>query len=212
MAESNDNQKRVIIKLLSVNCNQAQYKYGSDMFYVVGGAATGPRSGSKSMTVLTTPDAVSSDGGNTFAHDESAIFDNNVYVDDFIELGLQFRRASSDYSDRYYVENRPAVLSAFTADFGTAVGPLVASVEDAVAGAILASTPRALAKAPAAFTEGGVLGVVQKRVNVADYPEDNSGPFTWKFADKYPNIIEGPGVWSEWDYEVGYTIEVGPAR
>ncbi|MEO3874312.1 hypothetical protein ABGB18_36425 [Nonomuraea sp. B12E4] len=210
MAESNDNQKRVTIALGFVNCNQSQDKRGSDMLCVAGGAVTGPRSGSKSMAVLTTPVPLSSDDGNEFDSAESVIFDNNIYIDDFIELGLQFRRASDDYSNNYFAANRSAVLSALTADIGTALDSLSTSVEYAVSGAVLSATSLALAKAPA-FNEHGVLGVVQKRLNVADYPDDNSGPCIWKFADRCPANSDGLR-WSEYDYEIEYTIEVGPAR
>ncbi|MFF4615174.1 hypothetical protein [Nonomuraea jabiensis] len=216
MAESNDDQKRVTIALKTVYCHKAQGVMDVDAFYVAGGAATGPRSGSKSMTILTSLVEIDSRQKKIFAGDGCIIFDGNVHVDDFVELGLQFRSMNVDVDESDFDDKYSALVSALTADVGAGVGSLAASAsaKGAVAGAILSATSPALARvqARASMYEDDVLGTVQKRVNVFDYPDGHSGPFTWKFADKYPNIIEGPDAWSEWDYEVGYTVEVGPAR
>ncbi|NUW43918.1 hypothetical protein [Nonomuraea rhodomycinica] len=216
MAESSDNQRHVTVALKTVYCHNAQGVMDVDLFYVAGGAATGPLSGSKSMTVLTGLVEINSRQAKLLAGDDCVIFDGNVHVDDFVEFGLQFRSSNADVDEGDFDDKYPASVSALTADVGAGAGSANASVKGAVAGAILAATPLALARvqARASIYEDDVLGTVQKRVNVVDYPDGRSGPFKWKFADKYPITLADTGElgWSEWDYEIEYTIDVGPAR
>ncbi|MFD8382084.1 hypothetical protein ACFV2X_26755 [Streptomyces sp. NPDC059679] len=211
MADSSDNQKHVKIALTSVYCRDTEDITGADEFYVAGGAGTGPRSGSKSKAILTKPAEINSRQKKILSGDEYVIFDDNVYVDDFVEIGLEF--CDKDFNEDDFDAKYVALVSALTGAIGTAVGSLATPAVGAVAGAILAATPPALIKVLATIDKDDILGTVQKRVNVADYPDGRSGPFTWKFSDKKPNITEkAEGLaWSDWDYEVDYVIDVGPA-
>lgn len=207
-----DNQKHVTIALKSVYCREAQDITGADLFYVAGGAGTGPRSGSKSKAILTNPVEINNNQKKILSGDEYVIFDDNVYVDDFVELGLEF--LDQDLSEGDFDAKYVALISALTAAIGTAVGSLATPAAGAVGGAILAVAPPTLVKVLAAIDQDDILGTVQKRVNIADYPDGRSGPFIWKVSDKKPNTTEeAEGLaWSGWDYEVGYVIDVGPAR
>lgn len=212
MAESNDNQKRVTIKLESVYCGDAQDRAGFYMFYVAGGAATGPLSGSTSKAILTRPREIHRNDEESLRTNDCLIFDSNVHVDDFVELGLVFRATDLDAWHGEFDDTYQASVSALTADVCSAAGSPAAPVNGSVAGAILAATPPALVRARASSDNDLVLGVVQKRVNLADYTDEFSGPFTWTFADTYPFKDEWGITWSGWDYEVRYTLDVGPVR
>ncbi|MEU5023848.1 hypothetical protein [Streptomyces milbemycinicus] len=210
MADSSDNQKRVMIALTFVHCRDTEDITGADEFYVAGGAGTGLLSDSKSKAILTEPFDINSPEKRILSGKEYVIFDDNVHVDDFVEIGLEFRDA--DFSEKDFDAKYVALVSALTAAIGTAVGSLATPAVGAVAGAILAATPPALVKVLATIDKDDTLGTVQKRVNVADY-RDGRHAFTWKFSNKNPNITEEAenSAWSDWDYEVGYVIDVGPA-
>ncbi|XVQ11206.1 hypothetical protein ACQP1W_01135 [Spirillospora sp. CA-255316] len=211
MADSNGNQKRVTITLRSVYCGATEDAIGPDEFYIAGGAGTGPRSGSKSKAVLTRPIEINTRQQKILSGDEYVIFDDNVYIDDFVEIGLEIR--DQDFSDDFDAKYR-TLLYALNGAVGTAVGSLAGPTEGAVAGAILAATPPALTMVLSTIANDDVLGTVQKRVNIADCPDGRSGPFKWKFSNEEPNITEGAGTPAgvDWDYEVSYVIDVGPAR
>lgn len=210
MAGSNDNQKRVTITLTSVYCRDTEDITGADEFYVAGGAGTGPLSGSKSKAILTKPIDINSPEKRILSDKEYVIFDDDVHVNDFIEIGLEFR--DKDFDEDDFDAKYVALVSALTAAIGTAVGSLATPAVGAVAGAILAATPPALVKVLATIDKDDVLGTVQKRVNIGEC-KDGISAFTWKFSDKNPNITEeaAGSAWSDWDYEVGYVIVVGPA-
>ncbi|MER7792749.1 hypothetical protein [Streptomyces sp. NPDC097640] len=212
MADSNDDQKRVTIALKSVHCGDTEDITGADELYVAGGAGTSSRSGAKHKAILTKAIEINSGQQKILSGPDYVIFDDNVYVDDFVELGLEFR--DQDFSENDFNAKYVALVSALTGAIGTAVGSLATPAVGAVAGAILAATPPALISVLASIDRDDVLGTVQKRVNVAAYPDGRSGPFKWKFSDRKPNIVEEPGLlaWSDWDYEVSYVIDVNPAQ
>ncbi|MET9247504.1 hypothetical protein [Nonomuraea sp. NPDC003709] len=212
MAESNDRQKRVTITLEYVATEDTDYDYGS-AFYVAGGAATGPRSGSKRKALLTYPvtlDDVGRDtaGSGRFEGGDCIIFDDNVYVDDFVEFGLQFRTYTTDFGDE---DKLRSLASTLTAHIETAVESLPSVANGAVAGAILAATSPALAIRPTLGEGDTIFGTVQKRVNVADWP-DGDNEYMWTLADQSWKHDKERGEFAsrQWTYHITYKVDVQP--
>lgn len=59
------------------------------------------------------------------------------------------------------------------------------------------------------------LGSVAKVVKIADYKEGRNGPYSWRFSDDYPKIVENGNAsikdpsYPGWSYVVRYVIDVG---
>ncbi|MFD8197568.1 glycine zipper domain-containing protein [Streptomyces wuyuanensis] len=206
MTNSKDDQKHVRIALKSVTCRDTEDLTGADEFYVAGGAGTGSLSGHKSKAILTKPIDINTNETKLFPVEQAVVFDDNVAVDDFVEVGLEFM--DKDFEVEDFDPKYQALVLALTTAVGAAVGSLVAPGVGTVAGAILGATPGALVKVMATMDKDDLLGTVQKRFDLKDYPEGRHGPYEWSFAD---GKKEG-SVWSTWDYSVAYVIDVGPAK
>lgn len=206
-------QKRVRILLKYVQRVAVQDVLSvEDNLYVTGGAGTGPLSGSKSNAVLSRAIEVRPGQLRLIHGGECTIFDDNVHVDDLVELSLEFRAqvSSEDDFDAKFSELRDGLARAI----GTAVGSLATPARGAVGGAILAATSPALVRVLESMDGDEVLGIVHQRLKLGDYPDGFHGPFEWKFAYKSPSAEGEAGAVAlgSWDYEIGYVMDVGPAR
>ena len=214
MAELRDFMKHITVKLRTVQRRDAADAFGVGEFYVAGGAGTGPLSWSKSTAVLTHPIYVDTGQTKTFAAAEAVVFDGNVRADDFVELGLEFR--DRDLEDLDFDAKYAALRSSLSSAVGTVVGNLVVPGVGTIAGAILVSTGPALARVLTNIDKDGVLGTVQKRINVSAAREGRNGPYTWRFSRFWPNVVEEVAAdtrrWVDWEYTVTYVVDVTLAR
>ncbi|MFI6741192.1 hypothetical protein ACIBI9_50440 [Nonomuraea sp. NPDC050451] len=211
MAESNGYQKWVVIRLTSMYCGDTLDMTGTDNVYFAGAVAMEPGSGYFDPRVIG-PVEIHSRQKKMISEDKGVIFRGELSVDDVLEFGLVVRSTDPNESD--FQDNKDtylALMGALADDIYHAIDPLPRRhvAKGAVAGAILAATPAALVRARASLDKDEVLGILYKRVSVADYP-DGRYEFTWKFGDNNPNLAEGGVV--EWAYEISYTIDMGPAR
>lgn len=210
MPDLKKDQKRVTISLKSVHCEDSEDALGGDEFYVFGGAGTGPSSGHKSKAILTKPIDIKSKTTRTLFGDEFVVFDDNVNVDDFVELGLEFR--DQDFSEEDFDAKYLALVTALGTAVGAAVSAVATPVAGTIAGAILVAASAALVKLADTIDQDDILGVLRKTVNVADYPDGRTS-IDFRFTDKKPmEERKGTFGYSDWDYTVTYAVDVGPAR
>ncbi|WP_433519491.1 hypothetical protein ACQP2T_30475 [Nonomuraea sp. CA-143628] len=207
MPAQNDPLKRVVINLESAHwgeTNDWPSPYGG-YYYVAGGAATGPLPGSKCQGYRSK--MISTSYGSVIVG--SRVFNDVVHAQDFIELAFVFR-TTRIADPQYFDHTRGTVIDALTAHIGTAIRELTTPVPGSVAAAILAATPVALVGAREAADDDVVLGMVQKTVTLADYP-DGSYPLNWRFTNKIPMHGAKSG-WSEWDFEIEHSMQVEPCQ
>lgn len=214
MSEPEDSIKHLTVKLLTVQCRQAADIVGGDGFYVAGGAGTGRLSGPTSTAILGRPIDVNEGRTRMFPAAEAVVFDGDVRVGDFVELGLEFRDRRFGETD--FDAGYPVLLSSLTSAVGSAVGRLaVPEVAGAVAQAILDATAPALVSVLDSIEKHDVFGVVRERISASMVRHGRNGPYAWYFADLRPGAVgrhpARTATRSDSDYKVTYVVDVTPA-
>jgi hypothetical protein len=176
---------KILVQLDYLKCINTEDVTGADTVFLVGGSAA--VKGKISKEILTTPVWINDGETKTFRLEESFLFDGDVSPDDVIAIGV---RVFDEDLDKDWPQKRKIYATAIAAGLLTLLATVAATPAAIIGAAVLAFVMLS--------DKDDILGDIKLEI-----PAMPGEPYEKRSYRISKSSVPG---WSDWDYEVGYSI------